>query len=617
MPQIGISERFYSPSTPWYKGQSATGLVPQVLTCAIGGHPYLLEPALTSRESVDYQRDAVDLGSQEPGEHALSQQGIWKRWANDWRDGAGQDYYDRPESDRARFRISKGVDIWTSDFKFCLLNDTRKIRNSANTNLDVLGVGIYTYIVDGAEVYWTTNPDVASPTWTAATIAGTPSDITTDGVAVYAAIGTDIKKTLLGAATSSVLSTYNATLVEYANGRLIAAMAGEIVEIDSAGASTVIKTHPIAAFAWTAVAGTPQGIFAGGNAGDRNEIYFIGLISATGGLAPAIWAAALPDGETLNCMTYYLGRMILGTSRGLRTAVLTDNGLNYGAVTLIPGGVTALELQGEDCWFSWTNYDGTSTGLGRARLSRSTTQPLVPAYASDLMATAQGTVKGVTTFGTKRYFAVSGSGIWAEFTDKVASGEIRTGFIEHGVGESKTAISLDVRHEPLKGTVALSAVTDGNVIVGIGTSVLADSLGPANPFGISSVKTEAIELVFTLARSALDATLGPCVKRWTLRSIPNPQRVDVFRTAIYLTEIVQTNQGEGHDRGQNPLEEYLYLKSLEAAGAPIRYQEGTQSYDVQVSRVVIPQMEDRKWTDAFDFLQGVAVVEMLSVTPVA
>lgn len=613
---------------PYFSGAAATSDVPNLLPVGIGGHGYLAELSKYQRVTIERFRNPYDQ-SPEPGEHSLNTRGPWLRSQAIWHHGAGQDFWDQNDSDRDMFRTSKGVNVWPSatdqsaQNRVRLQNDTRSIRSSSNTNLALLAVGAYLYMIDGTEVYSSTNPTVASPTWTAANIniaegARTVTSITTDGNRVWAAVGTNgIHYTALGATSATHLSAFAAKLVAYANGRLLAANGPALAEISYDGATTTtLKTHPVASFSWTAIADAPNGIYAAGNLGDRAEIYFIGL-KADHSLDAPIYAATLPTGETINDMTFYNGIMILATSVGLRLATITDaDGLSYGPAIKISGGATGhLEPQAEFVWFGWTNFDATSSGLGRASLATFTTSALVPAYASDLMATAQGSVLSIATFSNKRYFAVSAVGIFAEFSDLVASGYFYTGWINFSTGERKVAISVDMRHEPLAGSVLVEITKEDNTVTNVGTSSTTGSLSPDDPLSTSSISSEAFELKFTLSRSSSDHTTGPTLRRWTFRALITPVRVDQITLPIWLKSTLKVDDpGEGHEVAQNPLVEFQYLKALEASGAPVTYQQGTQSESVYIESVQLAEDPDRYWSPDRSFPEGLALLELITLS---
>ena len=130
----------------------------------------------------------------------------------------------------------------------------------------------------------------------------------------------------------------------------------------------------------------------------------------------------------------YLGFLLIGSNKGFRLAVQDTNGnLTLGALIETGSTVRAFEGQGQYVWFTWEAYDSTSSGLGRMDLANlSDRNALVPAYASDLMATSQANVASVATFDDKRVFTVSGDGFYAQDTDLVAEGSLDSGLINYG-----------------------------------------------------------------------------------------------------------------------------------------------------------------------------------------
>jgi hypothetical protein len=609
----GLDEQFFL-------GLATASDTPYYLPIAIGAHQYLIDLKKYRRQTIAPIRPPQD-NSNEPGEQSLTQEGLWRRSQSSFHLGVGQAFFDDEESTRKRMLSTKGLDVWTRR-QLSLLKDTRNIRASANTNLKVLQVGTRLYITDGAFVYFTADPSVASPTFTDAAIkvSGTGTDvlsITTDGATVWAVVtGSEGTKhlhyTAAGASTSTHLANGPLEGVGYANGRLIGFNDNVLYEISRAGALTTLKTHDNTSFQWSVIASAPNAIYAAGTSVDRSEIYAMVALDSTGALAPPVLAASLPDGETINALIYYGGGILIGTSRGLRLATIgSNNSLQYGPVILIAGGVTAFEGQGEFVWFTWTNYDGTSTGLGRVNLSDFTAE-LVPAYASDLMATAQGTVLSVCTVSSRRYFAVSAGGFFAEHpTDYVASGSYDSGFITFGTTEKKIATALDLRHQALPdgASVAASIMVESGVATALGSSATALSLGPASPLTVEAAGTEALKVQLTLNRGAT-VTNNPVLRRWTLYGLVTP----VLNDEIILPLIVKTkvlNQlGEGQDIAYNPLVEYNYLRELAQSKAIQRYQEGASSYNVYVSQV---SLEPDDWTIERDFFNGIINVRLVTI----
>lgn len=609
-------------SSPFGAGGTTSERVPGFLPVALSGHEYLIDPRQYRRRTVPATREAIDQ-SAEAGEQSLNPSGLWRRSQSDWSLGAGQEFFDRPDSVRNRFWSSKGVDPWTR-YGLSMLASTSRRRSTAETNLALLSVTVsgttYLYFADGSDLGFVTDPTAAA--WSATTIdaGGDIADLATDGRYVYVArSGAALQRSVIGAGTMAAFGASEPTLVAVANGRLIVAVANALKELDNAGAvASTILTHLNADFTWTAVSPAPNGIYAGGNAGDRAEVYRITVDTSTGGLAVPIPACSLPPGETLNDLCFDPGSeraMLLATSAGLRLAVIDDNGgLSYGPPIEVDGGVGTVDPQGRFVFFGWSDFDATSTGLGRADLSV-TTQPLVPAWSTDLMAATQGDVAAIATAGGRRYFAVDGVGFYGQDTTKVATAEMRAGWLDYGTVDRKVLSSFDLRHDALAGSVAASLhleaddTASGGTHVDVGTSDAAGSFGPTTPFGAGQGRAERVQVHLEFARGD-DTTAGPTLRRWTLRAIPAPTRTDEIILPIILrTKVAARN---GADEPFEVLDEFLFLKGLEEAGAAVTYQEGTSTYQVKVDQI---EVQPEKWTDDGTFFESLLMVRLLTVAP--
>lgn len=607
---------------PWYGGAAISELVPRAFHVAIGGHPYLIDVMKYSRRILPAVSDAQDT-STEPGEQTLSREGFWPRSQSRWDLGAGQDFFDEDGSSRRRFFTSKGVDIWTYDRAACLLNDTEKKSNSANTNLTVLVIGGWLYYADGATLRFTQDPTPGAPAFTAKAALGTITSIATDGIYIYvAAAGFNLQRILIGD-TVGALTNFGAlqpNLIAFANGRLLGATNNDLYEIDSAGAKPGglnIRSDPRGTNAkWVSILGTPSSIFAAVNVGNTSEVYAITANDVSTALTAPVWASGLPNGETLNVMVYYSGLVLIGTSLGLRVASIISSALEYGEAIEVPGGVRCLEAQAEFCWFGWTNYDGTSTGLGRANLASNTSQTtIVPAYATDLMAAAQGTVTGVATFGTRRYFTVSGSGLWGETGNLVASGVLNSGSIRFGTLIDKLFTSLELGHDalPANASISASALFPDGTSIDLGLSSVTGTTKATLADAFARAASAQIEL--TLTRGGV--TDGPCLRHWTIAALPIPKRVHEILVPLILKEKVEDLVGK--DWSYNTLAEFAYLDGLRAENAPVIYQEGDRAELVRVDNVALTEGEADHWRDPKNvtgelstWFQGTVIVRLLT-----
>jgi hypothetical protein len=562
-------------SDPYYTGESRSTDVPGRYHCSIGGHAYMIDTARLqefTRRGIPLLREQAD-NTGAPGEQTLSPEELWRRSQDDWSHGAGQTHLDRKDSDNQRFRSSKGIDVWTK-WQMGLLPDTTQVRASTNTGLELAAVGSRLYVIDGAALAYSTN----GTTFTAVTglPAAAPTSIATNGFDVWTAHGASgVYATNRTTGASTSYNAVAATLVGYVKGRLMAANGASLYNITASGtAPAALYTQPNTDWRWTGFAEGSNAIYAAGFSGDKSLVYRTAVKQDGTALDIPIVAGELPDGEIVRSISGYLGFILLGTDKGVRFAAADASGnLTIGALIRTTQPVHCFEGQDRFVWFGWSNYDGTSTGLGRLDLTVFISS-LTPGYASDLMVTGQGVVRSVVTFGNKLYLTVDGLGVYAQSVNLVASGTLDTGLISYGLPDLKTAVYLDVK---------LAAAVDTNnaylSVDGKGFALVGQRAGSAvAPFVVGEMSGETFEIRHELVNTGGDAT-GPTVTRWTLRSYPRPSQGEQFFVPVLLHERVETRAGSEH---YDPTEEFEFLVGLRESKRLVTYQIGSASHTVTV-----------------------------------
>lgn len=531
---------------PFYTGAGASSEVPDKFPLAVAGRTYMLDEIKPApRESIPGLRAQADTGA-EPAERSLNPADLWRRFQETWHKGAGQKVLDRADSDRARFRSSEGVDPWTQ-FEMGLLNDTQQKLSSANANLRGIAVGTYLYAIDGGNVKFTADPTPASPSFTTVTggSGNSPSSVTTDGFNVWTAVGSGgIDATTRGGATKSQYTSTaidSAAVLGYVKGRLMLATTNSLYDVTASGAlPTVLFTHPNTDFRWVGFAEAGSAIYAAGFSGDKSLIYRTTVKPTGASLEVPVVAGILPDGEIVRSLEGYGDLLFIGTDQGVRLAVLDQAGnANVGALLNLGVSVRCFEPQGRFVWFGWTNFSATKTGLGRLDPTILNPPAEVPAYASDLLAVAQGIVTSVVTVSGRRYFTVSGNGLWGETATKVASGTFDSGLVTYGVPDRKVSMQVDVRFEPLPAGASIVTAfnSDSSAFTTVGTAATADRLSAVWP--VSQFAGETMEIRQTLNR-ATDTTVGPELTRHTLRSWIAGRAGEILTLPIKLFETVVT-----------------------------------------------------------------------------
>lgn len=563
-------------SNPYFTGAtSSTPLVPDLWDVALNGRTYRLD--LKSNQfrhrSVPMLRNSTDQASS-PSEATINPEDLWRRSMDTWHLGAGQSFLDRPDSTPGRFFTSKGVDPWTK-WQITLLPDTAQRRASSGTNLRIEAAGTDLYLVDGTAIYRTQDVTVASPTWTALTShpANAATSITSDGFNVWSAHGSNgIYTTTRGAAALSSYVTGTVTLVKYVKARLMAANANSVYNVTASGVlPAALFTHANTDFAWVGFAEGPGHIFMAGYAGDKSLIYKTAIkADATALDAPSV-AGELPDGEIIRSIQGYVGFVLLGTDQGVRFAAVDGSGnLTIGSLIRTPKAVQCFEGQDRFVWFGLTDYDNTSTGLGRLDLS-SFTADATPAYASDLMCTTQGEVLSVATFQNRRVFTVSESGVWAETTTPVTSGTIESGNISYRLPHTKVAMFLDVTHDG-KGSHSVALAKEGGAYTSLGTHSTSIDPFPCNE---SRANYHAIRVTMTAV-----AGVGPTIKAVTLRAYPAAPTTEEIIAPLLLHENILLRNGS--QQAFSPLVERGAIRGLREARELVIWQEGTESFAVVV-----------------------------------
>jgi hypothetical protein len=603
----------------FYSGTGTSSLVPDVFPVAINGRPYMIDRKSQQfvREFEPRVRDSSD-DSTSPGEAAISTEGLWRRGQKSWHFGAGQFYADDAEASDYRFYKSKGVNPWVKG-RLTLLNDTvlRSASTFTGTNLKLVEVNNYLYVSDGQTLKYTTDPFAATPTWTSVTTdapAATINDIATDGIRVYVAYennsiyittpgtstvtkhflsSTNVNFTRLGFAKGFVMSYHPDTTESHIH----------VVPFASANtkATTAVLRDPN--FICAGFAGGQNHIYVAGRSTDTGVVYRLG-IKTDGTVDIAIVALELPVGEYPTAIYSYLGSIMLGTNKGVRVCTSDSSGsLVSGA--LIPTGGDVLGFTAEDrfVWFTWSNYDGVSGGLGRLDLSRFIATN-TPSFATDLMYTSNAQVKSVESFGGKRVFSISGLGVVVENQDAlVPSGNIETGNFTWDIVDPKFSPRFDVRMTPLVGSISVAVALDNQDYETIG---IHSDAGDTEHAYISP-ETNFIEAAYKITLTRATTTTGPTFTRWMARAYAAPKRSRIITLPLLIHEHMSIH---GRDYYFDVTLERDELENLADNPRIVTYQEQGHTLSVIVENTQF----QANFTSTEDWLwEGTMIVQMRTV----
>jgi hypothetical protein len=607
----------------FYTGTGVTDLVPSQFPVALNGRPYLLD-LRSNRFSHQFEqrvRDQSDI-STAPGEASINPQGLWRRGSKSWHLGAGQLYADDADAQDYRFNRSKGVDVWTKG-RLSLLNDTVLSLGSTSTNLPTCTVfssaGVeHLYVGDGQVLKFTTDPFAATPTWTDVTTNAPTeqiNDIATDGVVVYVAYATKgIYTTTIGGSSLTKHLPNNTdidyTKLGFAKGFMMAFHQDtsnshiHVVPLTAGNKGSPVSTIRYKEFVCTGIVGGQNFIYVSGYNNDVGLVYRLSVKNDGTLDTAAVIALELPVSEYPTSIHGYLGFILLGTNKGVRFCS-TDNSGNLIAGPLISTGGPVNDFTEEDrfVWFTWSDYDGSSGGLGRLDLSRFTGNN-APAYATDLMYDDDGAVKSVSSFDGRRVFTIAGVGVVVEDrTTLVPSGSLETGIYTWGIPDKKFIPRFDIRFNPLIGSVSLQTSYNSGAFTNAGTYVTQNQ----TQHTFLTSQDQVIEAGYRLVLTRATTATGPVVTRWMARAYAAPRRSQIITLPVLLHEMLRV---ENNDYYLNVEQERNLLENLVDNPRIVIYQERNTTYSVIV--------EDVEWlpidTSRPDYVwEGTAVITMRTV----
>jgi hypothetical protein len=563
------------------------------------------------RQTAQYRKQQIDQ-STEPGEQSIT--GWWVRAQSSFHSGDGINFYDPSvgESVSYRFADSKGINVWNKGeatlLKSCtqghdttgpintnsrseqfsrsitwsgnngiLLHDEYDVDKITNTGtvthfIDyVSGTDdkVYAICDDGTTAYWVTN------------------DLTGAGkLRVY-------KKALTGDSTVANTSMFTSPTVvltnavmEFVKERIVMCANNSVYEFSTSATSmpTAVYTHPSSNYVYTSVTASGAAIYVAGYNGIQSTISKFTL--STAGVMPtltsAVVAAELPVGEIVHKIFYYLGYMLIGTSKGIRAAVVsdTDGSIQYGPL-IVETTQPCYDFAARDRFVWCATGVGGEPGLIRLDLGNEI-ETLRFAYANDVY--YPGVSNKVTTscafagstnqiMFTTPYSSATGGYVYTEHATILAStGYITTGKIRYATLEDKIFKVLKFIGRNNYGTVSINTIGQDDAEYTIGTfpeGIDIQETSVSYPSG----SQQYISFKFILNRSATVNTQGPVFRGYQLKSLPAVprQRLIQYPLACYDREMDSLGVQVGHEGAA--YEKLTLLENIESDGDTIRIED--------------------------------------------
>jgi hypothetical protein len=382
--------------------------------------------------------------------------------------------------------------------------------------------------------------------------------------------------------------------MEFVKDRIILCVNNAVYELTTTatGLPTPVITNTNVNYHYTSVAASGPAIYTAGHSGIYSTIqkYTLTTAGALPALTSPVVAAEMPAGEIVEKLYYYLGYMMIGTNKGVRAAVVSDQdgSINYGPL-ILETSQPVYDFAGRDRFVWATTGVGTlDGGLTRIDLGLEIS-PLRFAYANDVYVsqTAEHYTTACAFLGvTNRIafttaFEVTDGAVYLESTDLVTNGYLQTGYIRYNTLEPKNFKRLVARGDFTKGSMTLETVTaDGTEydVVSYDSSVPPVEVTTSNP----QEAQEYLAYKFILYRDGDDATKGPIMKGYQAKATIATPRQRVMKFPVYCYDVetdrynVQTGyEGRAFDRiGQ--------LESVEQNGDVVTWQDLTTGESRQV-----------------------------------
>jgi len=430
---------------------------------------------------------------------------------------------------------------------------------------------VYAMCDDGVYCYWVTN----------VTAGGTTK------LTMYKKLLTEYASVAATKMFDTTGLTVTNAVMKFTKERIVACINNKVYEISTTATvlPTAVYTHPVDNFVYTSITSSGAAIYCTGFSGTQSNIQKFTL--ASNGTMPtltsAITAAEMPSGERIYKIAYYLGYMLIGTTKGIRVAAVSDDGsLAYGPL-IWENSQPVYDFAFRDK-FAWA-ATGVEDEPGTIRIDLSTQiSPLVFPYAYDTYYASGDTTRETTAcafingtdrlaFTTNATTAGGNGSVYIETESRlVASGYIQTGFVRYNTLEGKIFKLLTPRIDTTDGGLDISSIAYDYTEYPIGSfsqdSVVSE-IGIPYPQGAQ----EYMGFKFTLTRSTTDNTLGPLFTGYQLKSLPAVPRQRLIQYPLFCFDhesdkfgVEVGYEGSAWDRMQQ-------LEAVENAGDTIRVED--------------------------------------------
>jgi hypothetical protein len=384
--------------------------------------------------------------------------------------------------------------------------------------------------------------------------------------------------------------------MEFVKDRIVLCVNNAVYEVspNATALPTAVYTNPNVNYHYTSVAASGPAIYTAGHSGIYSTIqkYTLNNTGNMPTLSQASVAAELPSGEIVEKLYYYLGYMLIGTSKGVRVSTINDQdgSLAYGPL-IFESVQPVYDFACRDR-FAWctTGVGPLDAGLTRIDLGQTILdEPLRFAYANDLQVTqaTEHYTTGVAFLGaTNRlafcttYETTDGAIYLESATVLRTSGYLTTGAIRYGTLEPKNFKFIRGRGDFTNGAMDIQTVgPDETTYTAITYSATAGTPEAATTYPEGA--QEYISYKFTLSRSASNTSLGPIFKGYQAKALPATKRQRLIQFPVWCFDVETDRYGVQTGYENRAWERIQILEAIEAAGDIVNVQDFTTGERIQ------------------------------------
>ena len=394
--------------------------------------------------------------------------------------------------------------------------------------------------------------------------------------------------------------------MEFIKDRIILCVNNKVYEFptstDAIGDGTLVYTNPNTNYHYTSIAASGPAIYTAGHSGIYSTIqkYTLTTAGAMPTLSAAVVAAELPAGEIVEKIFYYLGYMVIGTSKGVRVALVNDQdgSLTYGPL-IVETEQPVYDFAARD-HFVWcaSGIGALNGGLIRIDLSNEI-EALRFAYANDLevaqstehFTTAVSFVGATNKLAFTTAYNTTNGAIYTESDNLVPSGYLTTGNIRFGTLEPKNFKRLVGRGEFRYGTFILETVDMNGTEyehISYDSTVSSVEVGTNQP----NAAREYVAYKFVFNRDSTTTSRGPVFKGYQVKATIATPRQRLITYPVYNFDTEADRNGVVVGYKGRAFERMIQLEELEQSGDIVLWQDLNTSElrQVQIEKTYFTRM---------------------------